>query len=774
MSSYIIPQSVNNDFEEFKKSHSDFLSGALDELTFKTIRVPFGVYEQREPNTYMVRIKLAGGNITPKQLSGLSDLAKKYAHEALHITTRGGVQLHYVKIEDIIDIIQTLHSMGLSGRGGGGNTVRNITADPLSGTAKDEVFDVNPYATALTSKMLEQKDSFSLPRKFKITFSASDADRGYATISDVGFIATIKDGQKGFKLFVAGGMGAKSSVGTKLLDFVLDTEVFLYSQAIKQLFDKHGNRKNKHHARLRFLFDDLGEQEFRELLGIELENVRTKNDYTMETQEDERTVENITNSSFDSSFEVPKKIQKWWNRYVYAQKQEGLYGCKVPIHLGDIHYEGAKELAEVLEPFGDDILRFSGDQNLYIRNLTKSQMVFAYKALEKVSKDITKPTLFGDMLACTGAATCQLGITRPRGAVDSIQKQLETVIDNFDYDLINGFKIHLSGCPNSCGKHLTGDLGFFGKVQRNKGYSYPAYNVVAGSKIDGNGSSFGQKCGDIAAFHIADFVQEVLETWLPKTSQYENFAKWIDNGGLEIIETISKKYKEIPSFKEDKNPYFDYDAIELFSLKGRGAGECSAGMYDLIEADKKALKIAIEDEKPDYELIRLLSTRMLLVTRGEDGRNKEEVLKAFRTHFIDTHLLNAYFGALLEGEADERVLELAGEVMKLYESMDHTLKFAKEKELAQEKEVQEPKAEQLEAQETQTIKFKDYSGVACPMNFVKTKMDLATMKSGEMLEIILDDGSPIDSVPKSVQNEGHTVVSQTKEGEGWRVRIIKK
>lgn len=759
MSSYIIPQSVNKDFEDFKKSHSDFLSGKLDELTFKTIRVPFGIYEQREPNTYMVRIKLAGGNITPKQLLVLSDLAKKYAHEALHITTRGGVQLHYVKIEDIIDIIEELHKIGLSGRGGGGNTVRNITADPLAGTAKDEIFDVSPYALSLTSKMLEQKDSFALPRKYKIAFSGSDKDRGHATISDVGFIATKKNEKKGFKLFVAGGMGAKSKVGTKIFDFISDDEVFLYSQAIKQVFDKYGNRKNKHHARLRFLFEDLGESKFMELLDIELDSVKKTDDYHLIVLENDKDI------SSKESFEIPKECYKWWNRYVYAQKQDGLYGCKVPIDLGDIHYENGKYLAESLEPFGDDVLRFAGDQNLFIRNLRGSQMVSLYYVLEKLSKNVNKPTFYGDMVACTGAATCQLGITRPRGAIEAIQKEMDKVLESFDYDLLQGFKIHLSGCPNSCGKHLVADLGFFGKIQRNEGYSYPAYNVVAGSRISANGSVFGQKCGDIAAFYIPIFVKEVLDTWILNISNYDSFADWIESGGNIVIEKISQKYNTIPSFKEDKNPYFDYDAIELFSIKGRGAGECSAGMYDLIEADKRALKIAIEDEKQDYELIRLLSTRMLLVTRGEDARNKEEVLKVFKKHFIDTQLLNAYFGTLLEGDANNEVINLADEVMKLYESMDHTLKFAKERE------VQEVQNINKNAKVTE---FKDYRGVTCPMNFVKTKMDLAKMKSGDILEILLDDGSPIENVPKSVQNEGHEVVSQTKEGVGWRVRIIKK
>ncbi|MDD4506415.1 MAG: sulfurtransferase TusA family protein [Sulfurospirillaceae bacterium] len=757
MSKYEIPKLVHDDLEIFKKNHADFLAGTLDSLTFKTMRVPFGVYEQREPNTYMVRIKLAGGAINPEQLLGLADLAEQYAHKNIHITTRAGAQLHYVKIEDIVVIMEKLHTLGLSGRGGGGNTVRNISSDPLGGTAKDELFDVSPYSLVLTSKMLDQKDSFALPRKFKITFSGSSADRGYATIHDVGFIAKIVEGKRGFSLFVAGGMGAKSRIGTKIADFIPENEIFLYSQAIKQVFDKNGNRKNKHAARLRFLFDELGEAQFLTLLQAELEAVKKEGNWEISIPETptERKV------TLDKDFVIEEKYQTWWNRFVYAQKQEGLYGCKVPMYLGDISYEDARVLANALAPFGEDVLRFSADQNLYLRNLTAGEMVQVHDVIQNISVDSKRPTVIGDMVACTGAATCQLGITRPRGAVEAIQKRLAKVVANFD--AIQGFKIHFSGCPNSCGKHQIADLGFFGKVQRNEGYSYPAYNIIAGSRIHEDGSSFAQKCGDVAAFHVPAFVEEVLHTWVLHVKNFNAFADWVDADGRGIIEEITKKYNTVPSFKDDKNPYFDYSCDDIFSLKGKGSGECSAGMYDLIEADKKALKIALEAEVKDFENIRLLSARMLLVTRGEDARDKEGVLKAFKKHFVDTTLLNASFGLPLEGDADERSIELAHEVIKLYESMDNTLKFAKEKEL-----------KVVESKTEEAVRFKDYSGVACPMNFVKTKMDLAQMKSGEVLEIILDDGAPIDNVPKSVQGEGHTIASTTKEGNGWRVRIIKK
>ncbi|MDE7448522.1 MAG: sulfite reductase subunit beta (hemoprotein), partial [Helicobacter sp.] len=218
MSSYAIPQSVYTDLEGFRKGHSDFAQGKLDALTFKTIRVPFGIYEQREPDTYMLRLKSAACSISPKQLRGLAKLAGEYANPLLHITTRGGVQLHYAKYDDLVTLTEKIMALGLSGRGSGGNTVRNIVADPLAGIAPDEPFDVTPYANALTTKMLVLKDSYNLPRKFKIAFSSSSADRAVATITDVGFIATIKDGKRGFVVYLAGGMGAKMRLGYRFLD----------------------------------------------------------------------------------------------------------------------------------------------------------------------------------------------------------------------------------------------------------------------------------------------------------------------------------------------------------------------------------------------------------------------------------------------------------------------------------------------------------------------------------------------------------------------------
>ncbi|MDR2790862.1 MAG: sulfurtransferase TusA family protein [Campylobacteraceae bacterium] len=763
MSGYIIPKSVENDFTAFTKQYNDFANGSLDALAFKTIRVPFGIYEQREPNTYMVRVKLGGGVITPKQLLTLSNLSEQYANSILHVTTRGGVQLHYVQFKDFLPIVKALHDAGLTGRGGGGNTVRNITADPYAGIAKDEVFDITPHVLALTSKMLERKDSYSLPRKYKIAFSGSSADRGGATFVDVGFIAKIKDGKRGFSVFTAGGMGAKSQVAHPFLEFLDESEIFLFSQAVKEVFDEKGNRKNKHAARLRFLFEELGEEEFRELVNAKIAKIKNEGNCQIELKE---LPEIAPIKSGIPTLNAEEQL--WWDRYIYAQKQEGYFCAKIPLSLGDLSAAKAKELALKLDEiaFSRDVLRFGSDQNIYIRNLNAKELVSLYPLLKEISPLVTKSAVIGDSVVCTGAATCQLGITIPRGAIKAIESRL--VKDGVSLDELKGFKIHMSGCPNSCGRHAVADLGFFGKVLREGSNPYPAYNILAGARIGENITRFGKKIADISAYHLPSFTSELLQFWIEIKKDYESFADWIDNGGEEKISKLAEKYSEVSPFDEDKNPYYDYSAKEIFSLKGRGAGECSAGMYDLIEADKKALIAALKAELSDVNLtnIRLLAARMLLIARGEEARSEKEVLEAFKTHFIKTGLISADFEPLLEGKASKGVVNLANAVIELYGTMDNSLKFAAEN---------TPKIQaKTENNAKNADKFKDYRGVACPMNFVKTKMDLSQMKSGEVLEILLDDGAPIDNVPRSVASEGHAVLEQTKQENHWIVRIRKK
>lgn len=575
MSGYKIPDSViKGDFEFFKKSLDELKSGKITKDDFKGIRVPFGVYEQRERETYMVRVKTYGGEIEPKQFGILADYADKYANNQLHITTRGGIQLHYTKLDDLCEILENLHKIGLTSRGGGGATVRNINADILSNVAQDCVFDVIPYANALTTKMLGLKDSFYLPKKFKFAFSASSADRAMATITDVGFIAKIQGERRGFEVWVAGGMGAKPLLGFKLMDFLPESEVFVLAQAAKQIYDRFGDRERKNRARFRFVAEQFGESELAKMIFDEMKIVRQNFDCALQVESSPELPE-----LHGADLEIPpmNEAQKlWWNRFVIEQIQKGYYCAKVPLKLGDIKSTHARELAKRLELIGNHSLFFAPNQNMYLRNLSAKNLLSLHDLIAEFSTQSAKPTIIGDMVACTGAATCQLGIARPRGAVLKIEEYLED--KGLDLDSLQGFRIQLSGCPNSCANHFSANLGFFGKSKRNGDYSYPAYNVVIGGIVSASAekkSRFAKKVADISAFHLPEFIYRVLAKYIPQKAQYPLFEDYVDSVGEAEIVAIAESLQEIPSFSENPAPYYDYTSDKLFgeTSKERGIGE---------------------------------------------------------------------------------------------------------------------------------------------------------------------------------------------------------
>ncbi len=279
---YNLPQQLELEMAELEKKIQDAISGRMKLAELKSHRVPFGVYEQRKSHTYMMRMRCPGGAVTPAQLRAAAQLAQKFGAATLHITTRQELQLHDILLQNIIPIMRTLKDAGLATRGGGGNTVRNITASPSAGADPGEPFDVSPYVFALTSRLLAEANSWLLPRKFKIAFSNTEADTELAAFQDVGFVATRKEGRPGFIVFLAGGLGAKPAPGQLVHDFLPAEEVYVAAEAVKRLFNRHGNRRNKHRNRLRFLWEDMGEQAFLEQYRFFWAEVRATNPAPLE------------------------------------------------------------------------------------------------------------------------------------------------------------------------------------------------------------------------------------------------------------------------------------------------------------------------------------------------------------------------------------------------------------------------------------------------------------------------------------------------------------
>jgi sulfite reductase (ferredoxin) len=774
---YTLPSNLSDDIKYLDSLIVDFLAGKVEPVKFKATRVPMGIYEQRKDGSFMVRIRCAGGYISPFQLKGVAEIAHRHNSDLLHLTTRQEIQIMNLKLNEVPQILQDLKEIGLSSKGGGGNTVRNIMVSVDSGIAIDEVFDVLPYAVNLTSKLIAEPDSFTLPRKFKITFSSSDKDTGFAAFNDLGFIAKIRDGKRGFQVFLGGGLASKPMVGFELFDFAPEEDLFYIADAAKKLFSRYGNRKNKHKARLRFVFYKLGKEK---VLGHFFEIYNEIKVYP-KLRYDHKEL-SFPGKTIDLKAEVVenKLFDTWKQRYANEQKQKGFYSILVPFENGNIGYEHLIKIGTFTSAFGDDVLRFSMRQNLHLRNIPEKYLGNVYNFLSGIEVDLQVPQLLNTLVSCTGADTCRLGICLSKGARKALRDRLGK--SNLELDRLQGLRINISGCPNSCGQQIAADLGFFGKVGRND-RMFPAYHVVAGASV-GKEPKLAGLLGEVSAHDLPDFTEDLFRLYLQEQDKYTSFSKYIESDGKNDIAGLLLKYSQIPTFAEDKNYYFDWGSDSVFSLASKGIGECSAGLFDMIDIDLATINdskeqiINTSDKIKVNELLNTIvfaSSRMLLITRGAEPRDQTEVFNAFITNFIDSKLISGAYLEIIEAARDikgfdfsgkkETVFDLAQAVTDLYESMDDSLQFrVNEKGLP---------VKETQTQNPAVTRHKDFRNVACPMNFVKTKIELSTLNSGDILEILIDDGEPIENVPGSIINEGHKVLSQKQLEKHWSVTIQK-
>jgi sulfite reductase (ferredoxin) len=780
---YKLPDTLTEDIAYFGTLIDDFNQGKIEPVKFKGTRVPMGIYEQRKDGTYMVRIRCTGGYISPGQLRQVALTALSHNSTLLHITTRQEIQIHHITINQVKTILPELQQVELSSKGGGGNTVRNILVDVNSGISQTEVFDVLPYAVDLTTRLITEPDSFSLPRKLKIAFSTSEANADFALINDLGFIAKIKDGKRGFKVYLGGSVASNPTLGWELFNFAPEEELINIAIAAKRFFNNHGNRKNKHKARIRYIFYKEGEEKTKELFFNYFNEIKAKENVIYVSGK--LTFEYKT-PSFDAARLYSKEFEAWKKQHVSVQKQTGLFSTIVSFVNGNTDSETLLKLAGFASEFGNDVLRFTARQQLQIRNIPENYLGNLYLLLKDLNVNTELPVIINNIVSCTGADTCRLGICYSKGASLALRKKLSK--SKLNLNEVSELQINISGCPNSCAQQIWSNIGFSGKVGRNE-RMYAAYNVYVGA-TKGINPQLGEFIGTVSAKDLPQFTEDILSDYINVKQAHSSFRTYLDAGGKERIKSLVEKYKDIPCFDEDKNYYYDWGSEELFSVANKGPAECSAGLFDMIDVDLNFIKQGfglLQAETDIHKINQILfdiifsSSRMLLVTKGAEPKTTAEAFELFIDKFINEDLVNESFKDLVKtaetnpnfdfSTRKEEIAELSEVVIKLYESMDDSLQFknqaTKQIELKQEPSVQEIKTASVE------VRVKDFRGVACPMNFVKTKIELASLKSGDLLEIWLDDGQPIQNVPGSVRNEGHEVLSVTQIEDYWKV-LIKK
>lgn len=755
---YKLPDSLSQDINKFGTLARGYRENTVSGTEFKAFRVPMGVYEQRKNEVYMARIRATGGVITPRQLLKIIDIAVENGSNLLHITTRAEVQILNLDLERMQNVLQELQDAALATKGGGGNTVRNIIVSEFSGIDKGEAFDTTPYAMALTTAMIAEADSYLMPRKMKIAFASNPSVTDYAGINDIGLVAQLRNGERGFKVYVGGGAGSKPTVGWLYRDFIPAEELYALVKAMKRFFNDNGNRKNKHQARIRYIFYKLGKEETFRLIDKYFDEERSKG--------------------------RPLPVEE----YITTPSAADARTVVLPFKWGNVHLDDEKRLTALrklllaLDNIGPDTLRFTTRQNIRLRNIPAERL----PEIEKLIRDYDaeaydQPTLLSNIVTCTGADTCRLGICLSKGLADAIYQALRD--SGLNLTPLADARINITGCPNLCGQPLWADLGFVGKVLHSD-HAYPAYQIYVGADYIGL-PRLAESVGTLPAYYVPRYTVDLIRRYIEveaiarSLGQHINFGQWLrSEAGKNDAESIAQRYSDVPLFTQDKNPYFDWGSEEVFKVTQRGKPECSAGLFDMITVDSDS--IAAARGKDNYAVI-FHASRMLLVTRGVDPQDADGVFKAFKEHFIDTGYIPQTFLPLVEkarkegqeGTYDAAQAEaLADAVTALYKTMDDSLQFKAQPIAAPPApEQQEEKAKTPE----EPVRKKDLRGVLCPMNFVRTKLELAAMQSGEVLEILLDDGKPIENVPGSVKLEGHEIIAQKQSAEGyWTVLIRKK
>jgi sulfite reductase (ferredoxin) len=723
-----IPETVREDTLNYRSKVEKFLKDQTSAVGFRGYRVPMGVYEQRAAGKFMVRIRIGAGLVLPAQLERIAQLSKNYGNGIAHVTTRQDIQIHEVNIEDTPDVLEGLLEAGLSPRGGGGNTVRNVTACPRAGICPDEQFDVAPYSIATAEYLLQDRGSFNLPRKYKIVFSGCSTDCAFASVADLGFFAHIKDGVKGFSVYAAGGLGSNPGVAVKVEDFIKAEDIFIAAEAIKRVFDRHGDRTNKHKARLRYVLARVRADEFIRLYEQERDTLRAGG----------------------LPYEAPRI------RDIAYPVSADSVTVRLWLKNGDIPADDLSKIGQIAAKYGQGLVRTTQLQDILITGVAKQDVDRVNSELKELSINV-----FGSgpkIVACTGAATCKLGLCLSRGLADAISDKLQK---NGDTDEV----IRISGCPNSCANHYIASVGFQGRAKRINGRLMPFYDVLVDAKTVEGQARLAERVGTVPAKRVPDMLDEAFSNGI------------VDK---KLLKNLTAQYAEKSSEDLPDDYYYDYGSDEPFSLSGRGPGECGAGVMDVIKLDideaKDALKKTPIDNENVYKAI-VASARALLVTVGLEPKKDREIFAAFTEHLIAPGWVESQNQQLLDNAVDWRmgdresledilpqVRELAERVEELFLSLDANLKFKVE-----------PIESKIPVEDAGEKTHKvDMRGVACPLNFVKAKLELEKIEIGDVLEVLLDEGEPVRNVPASFDGQGQQVLEVKDLGGHFCVKVRRK
>ena len=527
------------DLKDFREMTEKFYAKEVSVKDYKGFSGGFGSYAQRGGEASMLRLRMPGGRITKEKLKFLVDAIAAYDVRRVHLTTCQTVQFHDLGMKAVCDIMEQAMEVGIVTRGGGGDFPRNVMVSPLSGVEQGEYFDVLPYAERAGDYLMGIIKTVKLPRKLKVGFSNSPANVTHATFRDLGFVAK----ENGcFDVYSAGGLGNNYKMGVKVAEDVKPEEVLYYVEAMVRTFTTYGNYESRARSRTRYMQETLGVEGYKKAYQEKLIEVKAEfkdsllikliKGSSVSVEQESNTEESIVNikeqeSPLKNVVAYPQTESA--SVRVIAQKQAGLYAVAYHPVGGMVPAQKFGEIYAIIKDTANVEVRVAPDETLYIINLEEEQA----EKIHKITADGAK-NLFETSVSCIGGTVCQIGLRDSQGLLASIVEAVEP------YHFADGVlpRIHISGCPSSCGTHQIGKLGFRGASKSVNGKAEPAFAFYVNGQDAQGEERFGEEWGIMLATDIPKFFIELGKVISGEKLTYE---QWYENN-QDALKEIAATY----------------------------------------------------------------------------------------------------------------------------------------------------------------------------------------------------------------------------------------
>ena len=520
---------VEQRVSQFREQTQRFLNGDLDEDVFQTLRLQNGLYIQE--HAPMLRIAIPYGTLSSKQLRKLADLCRKYDRGYGHFTTRQNIQLNWLKLEQVPDLLEELTTVQMHAIQTSGNCIRNITTDPLAGTVFDEAIDPRVICEIIRQWATLHPEFAYLPRKFKIAVTATEEDRAAIEVHDIG-IRIRKDSPLKFDLWVGGGLGRTPFIGQKIEDGLPIADILIWLNAVLRVYNLYGRRDNKYKARIKILLQSMGYEKFKSKVRESLDFSRQQVAQVKVQQITELEVmfnEKLVYNELDPLPAGDAELVRWIETNTHSHKVPGYRSVVVPLKRtgtapGDVTSEEMDYLAGLSDIFSLGELRTTHDQNLVFPHVKNSDLGKLRNDLQEAGLAASNRGLITDTIACPGLDFCKLANAPTIVLAQEIQDLFGSIELQHE---IGPLEIKMSGCMNACGHHHIGHIGILGVDKKGT----PWYQITLGGK-DQNGSKFGDRLGpSIPLDDVIPCIKKIVDKYLLDRNPDEWFVDTVNRLG---------------------------------------------------------------------------------------------------------------------------------------------------------------------------------------------------------------------------------------------------